>query len=126
MIIFDTLDNLELYLSVKPELRHVIDIMDRSLPYDQKPGSYECPENKDVRYEVKAYLTKADGYVPPLSEGKLNLEIILEGESVTSIDGDNVFRMAPGRFLITDGSQPLKRGMTQNLPVSVKSVVFSY
>lgn len=125
MIIFDTLDNLELYLSVKGELRHVIDIMDRSLPYDQVVGVYKCPENDKVTYKIDAYLS-GKGFDSKLEDGKLSLEIVLEGESLSSVDGNSVFVMTPGRFLITSDEHEVRRGLIRNLPVSVKSVVFSY
>lgn len=125
MIVFDTLDNMELYRPLKAELQHVIDIMDRSLPYDETPGDYKCPENDKVTYRVDAFLSgKGFEYLP--AEGKLTMEIVLEGESLTTLDGDNVFSMAPGRFLLYSDGYKVKRGVEKTLPFSVKSVIFSF
>ena len=125
MIVFDTLDNLELYKPIKAELQHVIDIMDRSLPYDQTPGEYKCPENDKVSYKVDAFLTGKGFEYEPVRE-KLTMEIILEGEGLTTLDGENVFSMAPGRFLLYSDEYKVRRGVLKTLPFSVKSVIFSF
>lgn len=125
MIVFDTLDKLEDYVGLRSGLGHVIDVMDRSLPYDEGPGEYMCPEDEKVTYKVDAFLS-GKGFELVPKQGMFTLEIILEGECLTSIDSDNVFSMAPGRFLLFSDEHKIKRGMTKNLPVSVKSVVFTY
>ena len=90
MIVFDTLDNLELYQGISDKILRVITIMDRSLPYDQGPGHYKCPEDDSVIYEIEAYPTTFNGKREIPSEKEYSMEIVLEGEAVTSIDEDNV------------------------------------
>ena len=126
MIVFDTLDNLELYQGISDKILRVITIMDRSLPYDQGPGHYKCPEDDSVLYEIEAYPTTFNGKREIPSEKEYSMEIVLEGEAVTSIDEDNVFVMAPGRFLLLKGEVEIKRKMTRNIEKSVKSVIFRF
>ena len=126
MIVFDTLDNLELYQGISDKILRVITIMDRSLPYDQGPGHYKCPEDDSVIYEIEAYPTTFNGKREIPSEKEYSMEIVLEGEAVTSIDEDNVFVMAPGRFLLLKGEVEIKRKMTRNIEKSVKSVIFRF
>lgn len=125
MIIFDTLDNIELYLKISDKFIHVITVMDRSLPYDQGVGKYKCPECEEVAYEISAYPTTDKGRVEIPSEKEFSLEIVLEGEAVTSING-NVFVMSPGRFLLSSNEKDIKRGITRNIDKSVKSVIFRF
>ncbi len=126
MIIFDTLDNLELYQKVSSKFIHVITVMDRSLPYDQGLGKYKCPEDESVSYEINVYPTKDRGYVEMPWEKEFSVEIILEGEAITSVGDGNVFVMSPGRFLLICGEDGVKRGMTRNIDKSVKSVIFRF
>lgn len=126
MIVFDTLDNLELYQGISDKILRVITIMDRSLPYDQGPGHYKCPEDDSVIYEIEAYPTTFNGKREIPSEKEYSMEIVLEGEAVTSIDEENVFVMAPGRFLLLKGEVGIKRKMTRNIEKSVKSVIFRF
>lgn len=125
MIIFDTLDELESYKGVVPELNTVIDVMDHSLPYDETPGEYKNPgEDKGVHI-VDAFLTSANGFAGALESGKLYVEICLEGEEIVSIDG-SVFKLTPGRFVVYSSIQNLKRGMMFSLPVATKCVRFVF
>lgn len=126
MIIFDTLDNLELYQGISDKILGLITVMDRSLPYDQGPGRYTCPEDDKIVYEIDAYPTTREGRLEMPSEREYSMEIVLEGESVTSVGSDNVFVMAPGRFLLMKGETGVKRRMTRNIYKSVKSVIFRF
>lgn len=126
MIVFDTLDNLELYLGISDKIGHVITVMDRSLPYDQGVGKYKCPENEDVSYEIETYPTTNTGRREMPNEKRFSMEIVLEGEAVTGIRGESVFVMAPGRFLLLCDEDDVKRGMTRNIDKSVKSVIFRF
>ena len=56
-MVFDILSELESYENSFPEIRNVIDIMDRSLPYEKGEGTYSCPENDRVTYSVNEILT---------------------------------------------------------------------
>ena len=126
MIVFDTLDNLELYQGLSDKILRVITVMDRSLPYDQGPGRYKCPEDEEVLYEIEAYPTSESGKREMPGEKEFSMEIVLEGESVTSVGADNVFVMATGRFLLLKGEMDVKRKMTRNIERSVKSVIFRF
>lgn len=126
MIVFDTLDNLELYQKISDKTLRVITVMDRSLPYDQSIGKYRCPEDDEVLYEIDAYPTTAQGRREMPSEKQYAMEIVLEGEAVTSVAGKDVFVMSPGRFLLTKDESDVKRGMTRNIERSVKSVIFRF
>ena len=126
MIVFDTLDNLELYQGLSDKILRVITVMDRSLPYDQGPGRYKCPEDEEVLYEIEAYPTSESGKREMPGEKEFSMEIVLEGESVTSVGSDNVFVMATGRFLLLKGETDVKRKMTRNIERSVKSVIFRF
>lgn len=123
MIAFDTLDNLEGYIALSGHLQSLIDIMDRSLPYDAKVGKYVYEDDKKVSYEVSAFLT-GSGFTVPLELDKTYVDITLEGDSISSV-GENVFRLSEGRFLLIRGERELKRGIAPDLEKSVRSVLFS-
>ena len=123
MMAFDTLDNLEGYTSLSSHLTSLIDVLDRSLPYDQKVGRYVYPDDEGVEYEVSAFLT-GSGFSKALEMDKTYVEITLEGESVSSV-GESVFRLLEGRFLLLKGEGEIKRGISPDLPKSVKSVLFT-
>ena len=63
MTVFDTVDQLESYLSAFPYLQHVIDILDRSLPWEKGNGFYSCEANSEVTYTVSSAVSSAHGYV---------------------------------------------------------------
>lgn len=123
MIVFDTLDNFEAYNPINGNLVHLVDVMDRSLPYDQVPGSYRCPEDDKVAYKVEAFVS-GDGKRFRPASGRLFVEIMLEGEAITSLDGDNVFKLTPGRFLLYTSDYEVHSQVCINLPVACKSVLF--
>lgn len=124
MIVFDTLDKFELYNPIFSKLVHVIDVMDRSLPYDQVPGEYRCPEDDQVQYKVEAFLSSNEGLRYKTGKGDTFVEIMLEGEAITSLDGDNVFKLIPGRFLLYTSGYEVHSHVCANLPVACKSVLF--
>ncbi len=125
MIIFDTLENLELYCSISSNFQAVIDTMDRHLPYDQSPGSYSVKENGKVKYKIDAYLTSNGGKIEALSSASWGVYIILEGQEICSFDERSVFRMLNGRFIIFSSDEVMKKGVLETLPYSVKSVLFT-
>ncbi len=125
MIVFDTLSQLESYEGVFPAIRSIIDVMDRSLPYDQGPGSYETHEKSDTSYIIDAFLTSDKGF-PATGGGDKNvMEIVLEGDEIVSVDG-SVFRLQPGRFLIYRGNADVKRAVSYALPEHTKAVRFIF
>ena len=125
MVVFDTLVELESYEGVFPEIRTIIDVMDRSLPYDQGKGEYDTPEKSNVRYIIDTFLTSDKGFDGSGTDGKRIMEIVLEGDEILSIDG-SVFRMQPGRFLIYSSESTVKRGVSYALPEHTKAVRFVF
>lgn len=125
MIVFDVLSELESYVPAVPDLKHVITIMDRSLPYEKGTGVYACPESEKVSYRVDSYMTSTKGVELTVEKGTEAVVIALDGEEmVSSAAGDEVFILTEGRFLLlSEGTY--KRGTAVNLPSSVKDVVFT-
>ena len=58
-MIFDTLSQLETYVPVVPAMAHVITVMDRSLPYERKDGTYACDEDESVTYRVMSAMSSS-------------------------------------------------------------------
>ncbi len=126
MIIFDTLDNLESYQGISDKIMRVITVMDRALPYEESAGKHKCPEDDEVLYEIRDYSTTDKGQIEIPHEKEYSLEIVLEGEAITSVKGEDVFVMAPGRFLLIKGEESIRRAQTRNIEKSVRSVIFRF
>lgn len=125
MMVFDTLAELESYEGAFPAIRTIIDVMDRSLPYEEGAGTYTPPENSSVSYIIDDFLSSSKGFVAEIHQGRTVMEIVLEGDEIIQVEG-SVFRMQPGRFLIYSGSSPVKRGLSYTLPAPVKAVRFVF
>lgn len=126
MIVFDTLSELESYENSFHELRNVIEIMDRSLPYNQGEGSYVCPENKAVTYDVEMVMTGDKGVLLKVPSGKKAVVITLEGEMVAAtLSSDRVFILSEGRFLLV-GEGEYRVALSTNLPTEIKYTVFMF
>ena len=123
MLLYDILDKLENYTSVIPHMDRVIDVMDHSKPYDDECGEYSAGGDGSVMYVVSAHLSTPTGFEGERREGKLILEICLEGDEIVSVDG-SVFRLSPGVFLVYNGGAKIKRGIASSLPVAFKTVRF--
>lgn len=125
-MVFDILSELESYENSFPEIRNVIDIMDRSLPYEKGEGTYSCPENDRVTYSVNEILTSDKGISFNVEANHSALIITLEGEQVVSSnDVDKVFILSEGRFLLLNEGV-WKIAMTPNLPAQIKYCVFNW
>lgn len=125
-MIFDILSELESYENSFPEIRNVIDIMDRSLPYEKSEGTYSCPENDKVTYSVSEILTGDKGISYSVEKNHKALIITLEGvQVVSSSDVDKVFILSEGRFLLLDEGL-WKIAMTSNLPTQIKYCIFKW
>lgn len=145
-MLFDTLDNLELYVPVLPKLKKVIEIMDRSLPYDAEPGSYST-DDPDVRYVVSAYMTSFEPKKFESHRKETDVQIVLEGQELMALtwreladqaspyDPDNdcvfldgeptvVIQATQGRFVVFLPGEPHKPGVALGEPSAVKKVVF--
>ena len=126
MTLFDTLGQLETYIPVFPDMAHVVSVMDRSLPYDNKDGSYKCPECERVGYTVQSALTSTHGFPFTVREGEKALLIALDGqEIVSSLDSKSVFVLCEGRFVLL-GPGDWKRGVATDLPSPFRDVIFHF
>lgn len=125
MIVFDTLSELESYEGVFPSIRTIIDVMDRSLPYEQGDGEYDTPEKSSVRYVIDSFLTSDKGFEAVKVPGKHVMEIVLEGDEMISLSG-SVLRMQTGRFAIYPGDADLRRGLSYALPEHTRTVRFLF
>lgn len=126
MIIFDTLSQLETYLSSVKLMNHVISIMDRSLPYEAEDGFYSCKEEESVTYTVSSALTSRNGFPFTVEKGSLCVIIALEGEEiVSSLDSSMAFVLSEGRFLLLSEGE-YKRGVMTTLPGNFRDVRFSF
>lgn len=125
-MVFDILSELESYENSFPEIRNVIDIMDRSLPYEKGEGTYSCPENDRVTYSVNEILTSDKGISFNVEANHSALIITLEGEQVVSSnDVDKVFILSEGRFLLLNKGV-WRIAMTPNLPAQIKYCIFNW
>ena len=125
-MVFDILSELESYENSFPEIRNVIDIMDRSLPYEKGEGTYSCPENDRVTYSVNEILTSDKGISFNVEANHSALIITLEGEQVVSSnDVDKVFILSEGRFLLLNEGF-WRMAMTPNLPAQIKYCIFNW
>lgn len=145
-MLFDTLDNLELYIPVLPKLRKVIEIMDRGLPYEAEPGKYTT-DDPDVRYVVSSYMTNTEPTQFESHRKETDVQIVLEGQELIALtwreladkatpydaasdcvllDGDPtvVIQATTGRFSVFFPGEPHKPGVAIGESSAVKKVVF--
>ena len=125
MFVFDTLSQLESYEGAFPAIRTIIDVMDRSLPYEEGDGRYDTPEKSNVKYIIYSFLNSDKGFKAEKHEGKNVMEIVLEGDEIVSIDG-SVFRLSSGRFLLYGGDEDARRGLAYALPEHTRAVRFFF
>jgi hypothetical protein len=122
LTVFDTLDELETYLPLCPNLMHVITVLDRALPYDQADGVYSVPECKDITYKVETFVT-GPGLETEKRAGVITVEITLKGDQFVSFkEPESVYRLSIGRFLLSDGGY--RRAIAPNLAEEIKTVRF--
>ncbi len=123
-MLFDILENLEWYVSLYPSLERVIGIMDRSLPYQDEPGSYQVD---GVSYEVLSYPGRSDSMVKRANHTQLHC--ILEGEELLSLEENEVpsvvIMATEGRFVILREGESYKNSMQMANDRNVKKVIFS-
>ena len=104
-MIFDTLSQLETYVPVVPAMAHVITVMDRSLPYERKDGTYACDEDESVTYRVMSAMSSSGGFEFEVKAG--------EGALIVALDG----LLGEGRY---------RRGVSTSLPADFRDVVFTF
>ncbi len=145
-MVFDTLDQLEMYISVLPAIRVIADTMDHDDVYDKPAGRYSTRDPK-VIYNIYEYNTSAEDKPFEFHKNHTDLMIVLSGQELMSTSwrelkkqcesfDDNkdvgffqaepisVLQAAQGRFAIFFPGEPHKSGVAVGEPAPVKKVVF--
>ncbi|WP_320130318.1 hypothetical protein [uncultured Sphaerochaeta sp.] len=123
-MIFDVLDNLEWYQKQYPSVARLIDIMDRSLPYEDADGTY-CVDG--IEYAVSSYISHSDG---PIEEASFDcMHIVLEGEEMIALEEEGIPSVValaiPGRFILLEKGEHYKPSLQNGVPQQVKKVIFT-
>ena len=122
-MLLDVLDHLEWYRSMHPFVQSVIDILDRSLPYEQGIGTYH---QDGVEYEVQSYVTKPSGQLAQPKD--MELHVVLEGEELFSLQRQGepvvVSPLTTGMFLLRRSHALYRHQQTQGEGIAVKKVIF--
>ncbi len=122
-MVLDVLDTLEWYRVLHPRMQGLITILDRSLPYDDEPGSYTVD---GITYEVVSYTTDALGKVETALETEVH--VLLEGEELISLQENGlprvVNRFSTGMFVLFHPQEQYRHRQMQNSTTAVKKVVF--
>ncbi|HKM06321.1 MAG TPA: hypothetical protein VJ869_04970 [Sphaerochaeta sp.] len=123
-MLFDILENLEWYVSLYPSLQRVIGIMDRSLPYQDEPGTYQID---GVSYEVLSYPGGSDSMIKRADHTQMHC--ILEGEELLSLEENDlpsvVIMATEGRFVVLREGESYKSSMQMANDRNVKKVIFT-
>ncbi len=145
-MVFDTLDQLEMYIPILPAIRVIADTMDHDELYDKAPGKYQTRDPK-VTYTISEYLTSAADKPFEYHKSHSDVMIVLSGQELqstswrelknqsTSYDEKadvgffqaepiSVLQAAQGRFSIFFPGEPHKSGIAMGEPSAVKKVVF--
>lgn len=122
-MLLDLLDHLEWYLKLHPLLQRVIDILDRSLPYEMGIGIYQ---QDGLEYEIQKYVTSTSGQ---LCEPKgTELHVVLEGEELVSLQRQGepvvVSPLTTGMFLLLQKHEHYRHQQTLGEGLAVKKVIF--
>ena len=116
MVIFDTINDLETYVNIVPNLDKSIGILDRSLPYEL---FNDTKITDGVKYKVESYVASSEGYYS--YNDNLVLILTLDGRQMITSD-NNVFVLNEGSFVILD--KPFKKGIAIAEGESIKDCVF--
>ena len=145
-MVFDTLDQLEMYIPLLPAIRVVADTMDHDELYDKAPGKYSTRDPK-VTYTIYEYLTSAADKPFEYHREHSDVMIVLSGQELMSTswrelknqsqafdskadvgffqaDPVTVLQAAQGRFAIFFPGEPHQSGIAAGEPSLVKKVVF--
>jgi len=145
-MIFDTLENLEMYIPVLPQLKAIAGAMDHDNIYDLGPGKYKTPDEK-VTYEVCEYTSSKSDKPFVFHKNTTVVEIVLSGVELMSTtwrelkdqadvydkktdtgvfpcEPVTVLQASQGRFAVFFAGEPYKSGISYAEPVSVKKVIF--
>ena len=145
-MIFDTLDQLEMYIPLLPAIRLIADIMDHDDLYDAACGSYRTKDSK-VTYRISEYTTSSADKPFEYHKDHTDVMIILSGQELMSTswrelksqsitydektdtgffqaEPVSVLQAAQGRFAVFFPGEPHKSGVSSGEPSLVKKVVF--
>lgn len=145
-MVFDTLDQLEMYIPLLPAIRVVADTMDHDELYDKAPGRYSTRDPK-VTYTIYEYMTSAADKPFEYHREHSDVMIVLSGQELMSTswrelknqsqafdakadvgffqaEPVTVLQAAQGRFAIFFPGEPHKSGIAAGEPSLVKKVVF--
>ncbi len=145
-MVFDTLDQLEMYIPILPALRIIADTMDHDELYDKPCGSYST-KDPNITYKISEYMTSAADRPFEFHKDHSDVMIILSGQELMSTswrelkkqcesfdetkdvgffqaEPISVLQAAQGRFAIFFPGEPHKSGIAAGEPSLVKKVVF--
>lgn len=119
----DLLDNLEWYTPLYPKMQAVIDILDRSIPYDDEPGEHQVD---GVSYKVATYLTDEVGMVNQAKGSELHM--VLEGAELFSLQQDGqpvaALHLSSGIFVIVHKDEQYRSAQDLSGSAVVKKAIF--
>ncbi len=123
-MLIDLLDNLEWYRALHPAMQTVIDILDRSLPYEDAAGQHNVD---GLGYQVLAYVTDDPGSLQTATERQLH--VVLEGEELFSLQDGNkqpvvVSHLTTGSFVLVAKGETYRHQQVLNGTCAVKKVIF--
>ena len=122
-MLIDLLDRLEWYRDTHPLWQSVIDILDRSLPYDDPDGEHFIDT---VRYQVETYRTTERGSEAVAEENRLL--VLLEGEELFSLSESEEVMLSTvfteGLFIYLRKGERYKSRQTYSQEKIVRRVVF--
>ena len=145
-MVFDSLDQLEMYIPILPALRLIADIMDHDDLYEMECGSYKSKDSK-VSYTISEYKTSASDKPFEFRKDLSEVHIVLKGQELMSTswrelkrqsetyDAKNdigffqaepvsVLHATQGRVAIFFPGEPHKTGVSVGESSIVKKVVF--
>lgn len=145
-MIFDILDQLEMYIPVLPALRVVADVMDHDDVYEKECGTYSTYDEK-VSYTVMECKTSVEGRQFEFHKNHTCVQIVLRGQELMSttwrelkrqcetfsenadvgfLDAEpiSVLQATQGRFAVFFPGEPFKTGVAYGEPAVVKKVIF--
>ena len=145
-MVFDTLDQLEMYIPVLPSIRLIADIMDHDDLYEMPCGTYRTKDEK-VYYTISEYMTSASDRPFEYHTNESTVMIVLKGQELLStswremkkeslsfdkekglgfVQGEpiSVLQATQGRFAVFFPGELFKSGVAMGESSLVKKVVF--
>lgn len=145
-MVFDSLDQLEMYIPILPALRVVADVMDHDDVYDKECGTYSTYDDK-VSYVVSEYKTSVGGRQFEFHKDHSCVQIVLKGQELmsttwrelksqcenfnatsdigfTDAEPISVLQATQGRFAVFFPGELHKTGVAFGEPSIVKKVCF--